>query len=273
MSRCIARTKDLERCANHAEKGSLFCRRHRWWWAITLFGGIIAITTIGANISQIFGVTVLNPFTETVTFTITDSPTPMITQILMPTTTQTATGTPRPTPSSVQVLSNDKEDITIFATVDGTGQCASPVTNSYVTEKSILDIGINNNSNRTMLFTSVKMIPGDLFSDVVHTAGGTPPTSKYFVSISSWVQSRRSFDNYIFPTPEPISASEMLSEKFSVLPHTLERFQIVLGFGSVRAGDIIFLQGDIRLEITLDNGMVLRTDPFEIIVCNLVRSW
>lgn len=61
MSQCIARTKDFERCKNDAEKGSVFCRRHRWWWLITLFAAIVALTTIGANIATMFGITFPNP--------------------------------------------------------------------------------------------------------------------------------------------------------------------------------------------------------------------
>jgi hypothetical protein len=61
MSQCIARTKDLERCKNETERGSLFCRRHRWWWLVTLFGVIVAITTIGANVATMFGAKLPNP--------------------------------------------------------------------------------------------------------------------------------------------------------------------------------------------------------------------
>jgi hypothetical protein len=67
MSQCVARTKDFERCKNDAEKGSLFCRRHRWWWLVTLFGAFVVITTIGANIATMFGVRILNPFGTPVT--------------------------------------------------------------------------------------------------------------------------------------------------------------------------------------------------------------
>ena len=65
MSRCVARTKDLERCRNNAERGSIFCRRHRWWWLMalsTVIVSVVALTDIGANIAEMFGITFPNPF-------------------------------------------------------------------------------------------------------------------------------------------------------------------------------------------------------------------
>lgn len=87
MSQCIARTKDFERCRNHTEPLSLFCRRHRWWWLITLFGAIVAVTTIGSNVATMFGTTFPNPLSATPT------PTAIITV------TSTFAATPSETPS------------------------------------------------------------------------------------------------------------------------------------------------------------------------------
>jgi len=53
MGRCVARTENLERCPNSTENGSIFCRRHRLWWLITLVGAIVTITTIWNNILSI----------------------------------------------------------------------------------------------------------------------------------------------------------------------------------------------------------------------------
>ena len=65
MSQCIARTKDFERCRNNAETGSIFCRRHRWWWLLALTGVVVTATTVGANIATMFGATFPNPFAAT----------------------------------------------------------------------------------------------------------------------------------------------------------------------------------------------------------------
>lgn len=100
MSRCIARTKDLERCRNDAEGGGIFCRRHRWWWLITFFGSLVVVTTVGANISQMFDVTfpgftkTLPPIlvTETATIPVTSvekTSTPTVGPVLDLTSTET----------------------------------------------------------------------------------------------------------------------------------------------------------------------------------------
>jgi hypothetical protein len=90
MSRCIALKKDLERCPNPSERGSIFCRRHRWWWLMTLFGSFVMITTIGANVAQMFGITFPNPLkatptpTATIAVTFTFTPLPSETPSLVP---------------------------------------------------------------------------------------------------------------------------------------------------------------------------------------------
>jgi hypothetical protein len=95
MGRCIALRKDLERCSNDAERGSIFCRRHRWWWAITLFGGLVAVTTIGANIAEMFGVNFPVPFSQAHTPTPSITLTPRAaTQFPVPTITPTFVLTP-----------------------------------------------------------------------------------------------------------------------------------------------------------------------------------
>src|SRR5690348_5171785 len=91
MTRCIARRKDLERCTNDAERGSIFCRRHRWWWLVTLFGAIVVLTTVGSNVATMFGVTFENPFrptSETLTPTFPPAPTPTLTPAETPSVTE-----------------------------------------------------------------------------------------------------------------------------------------------------------------------------------------
>lgn len=101
MSRCVARTKDFERCRNDAERGSIFCRRHRWWWLITLFGVIVAVTTIGSNIATMFGVTFPNPFLSTATLTPTKRLIPSFTPVF-----HTETPALTITSSAIQTMSS-----------------------------------------------------------------------------------------------------------------------------------------------------------------------
>lgn len=118
MSQCVALKKDLERCQNHAEQGSVFCRRHRWWWFMTFLGGIIAVTTIGANISQMFGITFPKPLEATATFISTQTlvptlppttfiETPTITATYLPHSTEISTPTPSLTPFTANTLYED----------------------------------------------------------------------------------------------------------------------------------------------------------------------
>src|SRR5689334_4361606 len=98
---CIARTKNFERCRNHTEPWSLFCRRHRWWWLISLLGAVITITTIGANIAQMFGVTFSLPHKPTVTNMPDETLTPTLISTNTPVdiSTSTLTVTLSPVPS------------------------------------------------------------------------------------------------------------------------------------------------------------------------------
>jgi hypothetical protein len=114
MRRCFAITRKLKRCKNTVNHGSIFCEAHQGWWIITLFGGIVALTTFGANIATIFEVffptptyvpatsipapILLPPELLTPTFTqspinFTITPTITLTSTLIP----TATWTPIPT--------------------------------------------------------------------------------------------------------------------------------------------------------------------------------
>src|SRR5688572_14051850 len=95
MKRCIARTKNLERCKNHVEHGSLFfCRRHRWWWIITFLSALAFISSILAA-----NVTVTDrPFFPTQT------PTPTQTLTVTSSPTNTLTPTPKPLSESLYYM-------------------------------------------------------------------------------------------------------------------------------------------------------------------------
>lgn len=134
MSQCLALTKDNERCKNSTEHWSLFCRRHRWWWFFTLVALTITITTIGANIATMFGVTFPNPLGVTATLTPTVALTPTYIPVIFTETptvtfthtlTQTSTWTPLPTsvivngmvevPAGDFIRGSSENDISIFA--------------------------------------------------------------------------------------------------------------------------------------------------------------
>lgn len=77
MSRCIARTRNFDRCRNPVERGHiLFCRRHRWWGVLALGTLLISVTTLLANWAAITGTPLLATATPTPSPTLTSSPSP-----------------------------------------------------------------------------------------------------------------------------------------------------------------------------------------------------
>ena len=124
MKQCLAITTQLKRCKNSPKHWGIFCETHKWWW-LKFLGGIVGVvvtvTTIGANVSQMYGVTFSNPLQPTVTSTPTHMPTMTLTPSITPTVTETSTititptftptstDTPTytPTPTEIPLLSQD----------------------------------------------------------------------------------------------------------------------------------------------------------------------
>src|SRR5215216_7169904 len=90
MKQCLALTTQLKRCKNSPKHWGVFCEIHKWWW-LKFLGGIVGIvltvTTIGANVSQMYGVTFSNPLKPTGTPTFTYIPTTTLSPTSIPTAT------------------------------------------------------------------------------------------------------------------------------------------------------------------------------------------
>ena len=86
MKQCIARTRNLDRCRNSVEHGSIFfCRKHRWWWLLTAIPLMAAIAGFLADVFTIkSGIPTITPTPTQIptiapSLTITPSSTPTIT--------------------------------------------------------------------------------------------------------------------------------------------------------------------------------------------------
>lgn len=84
-------------------------------------------------------------------------------------------------------LTPDKHRLTLLVTVkDGVPCNASLLEFGDLQQASTLDIGLNNNSKRNLMLTSVQLVPewitGDFF------AGQLTPSAQYEVSLSKWLE-------------------------------------------------------------------------------------
>ncbi len=180
-----------------------------------------------------------------------------------PTALPTVTATPRP------------PDLTMLATTTGEGFCSS-VDQGYIylRKKSVIDIAINNNSDRIVLLTSVALLPQDIHGEPF-LAGGLGVAEKYSVSLADWLwwMAYTSLGEKP-PTPklEPVYVPEITADKYSIQSHTAERFQIIVGVDPNKFRDDYLLYGSIIVEILLDNGETLRSAPLEVMICGSLES-
>lgn len=196
---------------------------------------------------------------------------------VMGTPTATATVTPTPGPP----------DITMVVTVQEGYQCGIFVGEDFLLtpQKSILDIGINNNSDRDVLVNSAALIPEWVFAS--QWMGPIPVTETYSVSVDDWwgqwsYISSFAYEMEGFPTPtadelmrfkkegsviwvhpDPIAADDVVHDKYVVKRNSQERFQISMGLTEKYQ----WLVGNLSLEIGLDNGMTLQSDLLDFVVC------
>lgn len=142
-----------------------------------------------------------------------------------------------------------------------------------------LDVAINNNSDKSVILTSVKLIPewvtGGFLKGETEVAGNYPvsldswhdmvmeasPGGENFASLLKAGRVRKGEDNWFYwVKPDPIEVKEISEKKFTVETHKRERFQIHMGLTNSRA----YLQGTVFLEIKTDNGITLRSKALKL---------
>jgi hypothetical protein len=148
-----------------------------------------------------------------------------------------------------------------------------------IMKRSTLDVAINNNSDKSVILTSVKLIPewvtGNFYAGELEVAGN------YTVSLASWhdmvmnatlepetfasllKNGRVRKGEGVWVKPDAIEVKEISEKKFTIERHKQERFQIHIGLGR----PIDYLMGTVFLEIQTDNGITLRSNALEISIC------
>jgi hypothetical protein len=193
--------------------------------------------------------------------------------------TPTATPTTTPTPGPPQV--------TLVVTIHDGNSCGIYRGEEYLStnQKSILDVGINNNSDTDLIIKSVFLQPEWIYAG--QWLGPISSSEKYQVSVDTWWDQWQQFSGFAYeftdlPTPtadelkrfkveedviwvkpDPIEVKDIAHDKYTIKKNSQERFQISMGL----TDKYKWLLGSIFLEIHMDNNIVLRSEPLEIIVC------
>jgi hypothetical protein len=184
--------------------------------------------------------------------------------------TPTPTRTPTPPPPEVTML---------VTTTEG---YACDMSSFVVSQKMILDVGVNNNSKRDLFITAATLKPLWIYAS--QWMGPTSISATYNVSLDEWWGEVMGLQNALYMTPamesaelertarvgymtwahpHPIEVKEILEDKFTVKKESQDRFQIELGLSETYQ----FMWGKVVLEIKTDNGMTLVSEPIEIAVC------
>jgi hypothetical protein len=167
-------------------------------------------------------------------------------------------------------------------------------------QMSLLDIGINNPSERDLMITEVTLIPEWIFGNF--WAGEIPPSKKYDVNLDEWylfsmcAQIESLPDSEvptIFPgfdrkrlvnegrikkfkmkttggwetertwaRPKEIKITEIPGNKYTIKAKTQERFQIKLYL----TGSHTYLHGTVYIQIRTDNGYLLKSKRLFIFI-------
>lgn len=142
-----------------------------------------------------------------------------------------------------------------------------------------LDVAINNNSDKSVILTSVKVIPGWVTGGIdkatIKVSGNYPvsldswhkmvmeasPEGENFASLLKAGRVRKGEDNgFYWVKPDPIKVKEISEKKFTVEKYKQERFQIHMGLTNLN----YYLQGTVFLEIKTDNGITLRSKALKL---------
>lgn len=183
----------------------------------------------------------------------------------------TPTSSPAPTATATITATPGPPDLTMLVTTpNGDDFCWVIDEYVYMRERSVIDIAVNNNSDRVVLFTSVALLPQKIEADPF-VAGRLDVTETYSVSVADWLNWTGDLwlgEKPATPHLEPVYVEAITADKYSLQPHTAERFQIIVGvdLNELRGTDYL-LYGSVRLEISLDNGDTIRSEPVELMLC------
>ncbi len=193
------------------------------------------------------------------------------------TVTATAAATPTALPPETTMLVTVKTDDPCL--VDSMG-----VFND-ISRKDTLDIGINNNSDRSLMITSAVLKP--VWITASQWMGPIVVTATYDVSLDDWWNEAQMLSASTsgiegFPTPPadlhervarvgfmtwtkpaPLKVKEITGDKFTIKGNSQDRFQLVLGLSQTYQ----FMWGSLLLKLTMDSGQTLTSEPIEFAVC------
>jgi hypothetical protein len=155
-------------------------------------------------------------------------------------------------------------------------------------QRSTLDIGINNNSNRDIMLTSVKLEPDWLTGDFF--AGELNPTKQYDINVDGWLKMVKVAQGYLeakeydkdslirqgrakeetnafgstwWVKPDPAEITGIPGNKYTIKKQSAERFLIHMGLSR----SIDFLMGKIYLKVETDSGEHLKSELLNISIC------
>jgi len=213
----------------------------------------LSLISIALLVIILIGGVILKPSRSFVITAFLGTPTPLPSSTPTPTTTATLTPTPMPAPTNTP----SPDELTLFVTIEEGHKC------EFIgNQRSILDVGINNNSDRNVMLTSVKLIPENIYGCVY--AGELPPVEAYQVIIDQWHKATFCGTAAVEGSrPEPIFIKNIPQNKYTIFQHQTERFQITLGLTDSN----YYLSGAVYLEIETDSGKKLLSGPHEIAVC------
>jgi hypothetical protein len=177
-------------------------------------------------------------------------------------------------------------DVTMLVTVESSRK-NSPYyrINKSHELKDVIDIGINNNSPKTIMITSVSLIPQWITGFC--TGGGMPIQKDYNVILDDWFnmlancfpisrsaeqctlliaqgRAKRESD-IVWVSPDPKLITEIPGGKYLIKANSPDRFRLSLGLSN-HLGSCT-LSGKVILKIQTDKGNTLVSEPFEIAVC------
>ena len=180
----------------------------------------------------------------------------------------------------------DLAPLTMSTTVYPNEKC-QPNSDFDIRTMSTINVGMNNQSDRDIVLTSVELVPewvtGDLWFGVTHVS------KNYTVILDDWwdlaiaahtsddllqhAQSvggiRKARDwyfshrNIFWVKPKPISVKEIPADVFTVKQRDQERFQISLGLSDSNH----FLYGTAKLVVTTDDGKQLKSESIKFSIC------
>jgi hypothetical protein len=201
------------------------------------------------------------------------APTPTSMATATPTSTPPLSPTTPPTTSPTTTLSAPL--VTMSVTVGESDPCVAEATT-----RSLLDIGINNNSDRDIMLTSVKLVPEWIQGGVI--AGELTSTKTYTVTADAWYQMwydaldtakakalynlgklKMLEDGMLWVRPDPIDVKEIPANKYTIKRRSQERFQIQVGISEATH----YVRGALYVEIKDDAGDVLRQGPLDVYIC------